>query len=346
MNNNKINMLVVDDEEIICNVVTRYFRNEGFNCKAKRSAQSALLELQSHPYQVVLTDIKMVDFDGKWLLHEIRANFPNVVVIMMTGMDDTKEAIQCLKIGAYDYILKPFNLEELKMAVFRALEHKRLLEEKTIYQQKLEQKVQERTIELVRAYDEIEMTYQRTLEALISALDLRERSTGGHSKRVVELSRLLAQKLGLRGNKLVYITRGALLHDVGKIGIPDSILLKPAPLTEKEWEVMKIHPAVGYNMLQDIKFLQPSLKIVRSHHEHYDGSGYPDGLKGKEIPLEARIFAVVDAFDAITSDRVYKKAKSITEAQKEILRNVETQFDPEIVQTFLKLPLHKIKKLS
>ena len=344
--NGNVNVLTVDDEEVIRNVVVRYFRNQGFNCKAKRTAQSALLELQNQQYDVVLSDIRMTDFDGKWLLREIKDNFPNVVVIMMTGVNDTKEAVQCLKIGAYDYILKPFNLEELKIAVLRALEHRRLLEQRAAYQQELEQKVQGRTIELVRAYDEIERTYQRTLEALISALDLREQNTGGHSKRVVELSRLLAQKLNLRGNKALYITRGALLHDVGKIGIPDSILLKPGPLTEEEWKVMKVHPAVGYNMLKDIRFLEPSLTVIRSHHEHYDGSGYPDGLKGNEIPLGARIFAVVDAFDAITNDRVYKKAKSIDEAKEEILRNIETQFDPEVVQAFLKLPLHKIKKLS
>ena len=344
--NDKINLLTVDDEEVIRNVVVRYFCNEGFVCKATGTAQNALLELQNHPYDVVLSDIRMTDSDGKWLLREIKDNFPSVAVIMMTGVDDTKEAVQCLKIGAYDYILKPFNLEELKIAVLRAQEHRRLLEKRVAYQQELEQKVQGRTIELVRAYDEIERTYQRTLEALISALYLREQSTGGHSKRVVEFSRLLARKVGLRGNQALHITRGALLHDVGKIGIPDDILLKPGRLTEGEWKVMKMHPTVGYNMLKDIKFLEPSLTVIRNHHEHYDGSGYPDGLKGNEIPLGARIFALVDAFDAITSDRVYKKAKSVAEAREEIFRNAGTQFGPEIVQAFLKLPLDKIKNLS
>lgn len=343
--NNKISLLVVDDEPAICEVVQQYFQMKGYNCDVAYHVKDALDYLNTKPFDLVITDIRMPDLDGKHLLKEVMKNYQDTAVIMMTGVDDTMQAVESLKIGAYDYIPKPFDLNELDLAIDRALERRNLLRERRAYKELLEAKVHERTLELVRAYDEIEKTYQHTLETLVSALDLREKSTAGHSKRSVEYTRLLAQQLKIRGNKIVNITRGALLHDVGKIGIPDVILLKPGPLSDDEWKLMRKHPEFGYEMLKDIKFLAGAMDIVLYHHERWDGKGYPKGLRRKNIPIGARIFAVVDAFDAITSKRVYRESRSFEKAREIIQDNVNTQFDPEVVDAFSKIPLEKLERV-
>lgn len=343
--NGEITLLVVDDEPAICDVIQQYFQGNDFHCYTTNSVQTALMELSQRPIDLVITDIRMPSYDGTFLLREVRRKYPDTAVIMMTGVDDTMQAVQCLKLGAYDYIPKPFDLEELNVAVHRAIERRNLLRERKAYKNQLEAKVHERTLDLVRAYDEIERTYNRTLEVLVSALDLRERSTAGHSKRSVEYSRLLALELKIRGNKLVHITRGALLHDVGKIGIPDTVLLKPGPLSELEWKMMKKHPIFGFQMLRDIKFLEKALEIVLYHHERWDGKGYPKGLHGEEIPIGARIFAVVDAFDAITSKRVYREAQSFATARQILFENMDRQFDRKVVEAFLAIPLEKIRRV-
>ena len=339
-------MLIVDDEAVIRELIARYFRRQDFDVKTAKNAHEALMEFKKNSFDIVITDIKMPDYDGKWLLKQIRNEDPNMAVLMITGVDDTKEAVDCLRLGAYDYIIKPFNPQEIRIAVERALERKSLLLQKKAYQANLEKKVRERTLELLRAYEEIEMTYQRTLEALITALDVRERTTGGHSKRVVGYARLLAGKFHIRIAQLMNLARGALLHDVGKIAIPDSVLLKPGPLTEEEWTIMKQHTLIGYNMLKSIKFLHPSLDIVKYHHERWDGTGYPEGLKGEEIPIGARIFGLVDAFDAITSVRVYKGASSIEEAREIIAADSGKHFDPHVVQAFLQIPVSVLQRVQ
>jgi len=344
-NLNSTRLLIVDDEPAICEMVHQYFTSIGYDCFTSHCVKDALINLDSDSFDLVITDIKMPEYDGTYLLREIRNLFPDIAVIMMTGVEDTHQAVECLKIGAYDYISKPFNLEELNLSVKRAFERRNLLKEKKAYKNQLETKVHERTLELVRAYDEIERTYHRTLEVLVSALDLREKSTAGHSMRSVEYTRLLALELKIRGNKLVHITRGALLHDVGKIGIPDEILLKAGKLSDEEWEKMRKHPVYGYNMLREIKFLEKSIDIVLYHHERWDGKGYPKGLKGDEIPVGARIFAVIDAFDAITSNRVYRNAQSFDKAFEILVENIDTQFDRKIVNAFINIPFEKIQRV-
>jgi len=344
-NKSSTKILVVDDEQVIRNMIQQYFSNCGYLCVTAADVQRALITLNSNQFDLVITDVRMPEHDGTFLLGEISKRFPQIAVIMMTGLDDMQQAVECLKIGAYDYIQKPFEMETLDIAVQRALERRNLLREREAYRNQLEAKVHERTLELVRAYDEIERTYQHTLEALVSALDLRERNTAGHSKRAVEYTRLLALQLGLRGSQLLHITRGALLHDVGKIGIPDTVLLKPSSLTSEEWSLMHKHPLFGYQMLRDIKFLRFSLDVVLYHHERYDGNGYPKELQGEEIPLGARIFAVIDAFDAITSNRVYRPAQSFDTAHKVLLENANQQFDPKVVEAFLSIPMDRIRRV-
>ncbi len=249
---------------------------------------------------------------------------------MVTGVVDTRTAIGAIRQGASDYITKPFNLDEVQIVVERTLEKRRLIRENRAYQEHLQDLVDQRTRQL-------EDSYESTLQALVTALDFRDNETQGHSYRVVEYAVLVAQAMGVDEPELTTIRRGSILHDVGKIGIPDSVLLKPGKLEPKEWEVMKKHPEMGYRMLQHIHFLEPALDIVFSHQERFDGTGYPRALKAEEIPLGARIFAVVDTFDAMTSDRPYRAALSIEAAREEIRRCSGTQFDPEVAEAFLSI---------
>jgi putative nucleotidyltransferase with HDIG domain len=195
----------------------------------------------------------------------------------------------------------------------------------------------EKNREVEGLYADLEVSYEATLQALVTALDFRDNETQGHSFRVVEYAVLVAEKLGVGGGELTWIRRGAILHDVGKIGVPDAILRKPGKLDDDEWAEMRKHPEMGYRMLKHIPFLEPALDIVLSHQERFDGSGYPEGLKGEGIPLGARIFAVVDTFDAMTSDRPYRKALSIEAACEEIARCSGSQFDPRVAECFLSI---------
>jgi putative nucleotidyltransferase with HDIG domain len=239
--------------------------------------------------------------------------------------------------GACDYITKPFDLISLRDSVDKALERHRLVMENRYYQRELEQLIQERTRELHGALREVEESYRFTLEALAAALDAREHETQAHSERVREYATALARRLGLADDELLQVGRGALLHDIGKIGVQDSILLKPGKLTADEWARMKQHPQIGYEILEGIEFLAPAAEIVLTHQERWDGNGYPNRLGGTDIPLGSRIFAAVDTLDAMTSDRPYRKALPFSAAWEEVRRCSGTQFDPEVAEAFLSM---------
>jgi putative nucleotidyltransferase with HDIG domain len=257
---------------------------------------------------------------------------------MVTAIHDIGVAIDSMRRGAYDYLLKPFEREHLLSTVQRALEHRQALEESHNYQQNLEQVVRARTEMLRQAMEDLEHSYDVTLEALGDALDLKDSETEGHSKRVTAYTIALARAMGISPAEIKVIARGAFLHDIGKMAIPDEILRKPGKLTPGEQELMREHCTRGYHMLRKIHFLSKAAEIVFCHQEHYDGSGYPSGTKGSDIPIGARIFAVADTLDAITSDRPYRKARTFDLAREEILRCSGTQFDPRVVETFLKIP--------
>jgi response regulator RpfG family c-di-GMP phosphodiesterase len=256
---------------------------------------------------------------------------------VLTGAADVKTAIDSLKFGAYDFIMKPVNVDELVIAADRALERRQLLIERRQYQSYLELRVEEATRDLQGAFRELKDTYKSTLEALGSALDTRDVGTEAHSRRVHGYSMATAKEYGVPDHHLTDIAHGVLLHDIGKIGIPDAILLKPGPLTPDEWKVMRRHPEIGRRLIENIPFLREAVPIIFHHHERWDGSGYPLGLKGEAIPLGARIFAVVDAFDAMTFDRPYSKAITFESAKAEIRRCSGTHFDPTVVQAFLRV---------
>jgi putative nucleotidyltransferase with HDIG domain len=286
----------------------------------------------------MLSDLMMADLDGIGLLERTKEKFPDMPVVMVTAVHDISVALAAIRNGAYDYLLKPFEREQLLNAVRRALENRRLKVENRTYQSNLEGLVKERTKELNAANYDLERSYDITLQALGDALDLKDAETEGHSRRVTAFTIAIARAMGVPREQILVIARGAFLHDIGKMAIPDNILRKPGKLDNDERAIMKEHCYHGYQMLKKIPFLTEACDIVYSHQEHFDGSGYPRGLRGAEIPLGARIFSVADTLDAIISDRPYRPARSLTEARKEIQEWAGRQFDPEVVQVFLKMP--------
>lgn len=330
--------LIVDDEPFIRDVLAKVVSGLGFLSDTAKNGKEALKRLAEIDYQMVLSDITMPGLDGLGLLHQVTAHYPDVAMIMITGVSDLNSAVNALSTGAYDYVTKPFNVIELTNKIHKALERRRLVLENKQYQLHLERRVQEQTAELRKALGRTNTAYAHTLEALINALDARERETQRHSMRVSEYTMVIARKLGIPSAEFPDIERGSLLHDIGKIGISDTILLKPAKLTEEEWIEIRKHPDIGYHILRGISFLEGAAEMVRQHHERFDGTGYPRGLVGEEILLGARIFAVVDTFDAMTSDRPYRNALNYQTAREELIRCSGKQFDPRLVQCFLQIP--------
>lgn len=328
-------LLVVDDEESVRRVVAELLEAEGYFTESAASAHEALDILRTQPFDLVLTDIKMNGRDGLWLLEQVHRNHPDASVVLMTGFGQVDTAVRALKHGAEDYLTKPIRIHELSASIERALQSRRLRIEHRAYQQGLETAVREKTRQLEAAYVEVNRSYDLTLEALVTALDARECETGLHSQRVVRLTTAIAERMGVSREDQRMMARGALLHDIGKIGVPDRVLLKPGKLDEEEWVEMRRHPEIGARILSGIPFLKPALEIVLTHQEKWDGTGYPGGLAGREIPLGSRIFAVADAVDAICSDRPYRRGRPFSWAREEIERCGGTQFDPDVVKAFL-----------
>jgi len=334
-------ILVVDDEDLIREIICSVLNQAGFVCHPVISGTAALSILQSDgAFSVVVSDVVMDGMDGLTLLSHIKRDYPEIPVVMVTAVHDISVALAAMRNGAYDYLLKPFEREQLLASVRRAVENRRLKAENLAYQTKLESLVSARTEMLRQALSDLERSYDITLEALGDALDLKDAETEGHSKRVTAFTIAIARAMGLPQDRVRVIARGAFLHDVGKMAIPDAILRKPSRLSEEEQEIMQQHALLGYQMVRRIPFLHEAADIVYSHQERYDGSGYPRGLRGDQIPLGARIFAVADTFDAMTSDRPYRAAQSISSARREIERQSDKQFDPEIVKVFTSIPEH------
>jgi cyclic di-GMP phosphodiesterase len=328
-------ILVVDDEELIREIICSVLSQAGFECHPISSGTDALTVLHSDDgFSAVVSDVIMDGMDGLTLLSKIRLDRPDLPVVMVTAVHDISVALAAIRNGAYDYLLKPFEREQLLASVRRAVENRRLKMENLAYQTKLESLVSARTEMLRQALTDLERSYDITLEALGDALDLKDAETEGHSRRVTAFTIAIARAMGLPQDRVRIIARGAFLHDVGKMAIPDAILRKPGRLSPEEQAIMQQHAQLGYQMLRKIPFLHEAANIVYSHQERFDGSGYPRGLKGDQIPLGARIFAVADTFDAVTSDRPYRAAQSISSGRREIERQSGKQFDPEIVNVF------------
>jgi putative nucleotidyltransferase with HDIG domain len=332
-------VLVVDEHLQSRSAIEGMLKKGEYSTVLSSRRDEAIVHLeQDPPFDLVLSDLTMAGLDGRGLIERMRAVQPDTPLVLLTASHDERAALAAVRQGVYDYVLRPIEKDRLLVTVRRALEYRRLLQQNAMYKQDLEEMVSARTGMLHQAIADLERSYDITLEALGDALDLKDAETEGHSKRVTAFTIALARGAGIPAHQIPIVARGAFLHDIGKMAIPDAILLKPSKLQADEKLVMREHCARGYQMLRKIPFLQEAAEIVYAHQEHYDGSGYPRGLKGDEIPLGARIFAVADTLDAITSDRPYRKATSFAAARLEIKRCAGTQFDPQVVEVYLSLP--------
>lgn len=333
-----VRILVVDDETAACKLLSVILEAPAFRCATAGSGEEALTFLQREGFDAVISDLHMPGISGMELLTRVRRRYPYMAFLVTTGVDDVDVGVQAMRCGADDYLVKPLQ-ESAVLASLESALHKRQLERQVEnYRQHLEEMVAERTAQLQDALQQIERSYEDTLQALGAAIDLRDNETAGHSLRVCAYSLQMARAMGWSEKELRSLARGAHLHDIGKLGIPDGILLKPGPLTAEERRLMQRHAQIGFDIVKDIPFLADVAEMVLTHHERFDGGGYPRGLKGKEILPSARIFAVADTLDAITSDRPYRRASSFESARETIRHLSGSQFDPEVVNVFLSIP--------
>jgi|ERR1700676_205132 len=333
-----LRVLAVDDEPAACKLLALMLRPPSFLCTTATNGEDALVALQHERFDALISDLQMPGISGLDLLAQVRRSYPYVAFLVTTGVDDVEVGVQAMRFGADDYLVKPL-LESAVIASLESALHKRHLEQRLEnYRLHLEEMVAERTGQLRQALQQIERGYEDTLQALGAAIDLRDTETAGHSQRVCLYSLEIARAMACSEEQLGSLARGAHLHDIGKLGIPDAILLKPGPLTADERNLMQRHVRIGFDLVKDIVFLSDAAELVLTHHERYDGSGYPRGLKGDAILPTARIFAVADSFDAITSDRPYRRASSFESGLKIIHGCSGTQFDPQVVSAFLNIP--------
>lgn len=328
--------LVVDDDPSITDAISKVVRSMGFETISHTDPREAAKETE---FDLVITDFMMPHMSGVELLHALRAARPEAVRLLVTAANDFRVAMKAVNEGeVFKLLSKPWGLNELRAAITSAVDYYRLIQENKRLTRELGQRNGELTA--LNATLEQQVTERTTglLEGMIRALDYRDTETQWHSWRVARFTRRIAEAMGIGGEQLMQIEQGALLHDIGKIGVRDAILLKPGPLTPEEWVEMKKHPELGYRMLANIPYLQPAAEVVYQHQEKWNGQGYPRGLKGEEITIGARLFCIADTMDAICSDRPYRKGSTLEVAITEIGRLAGTQFDPKAVETYLAIP--------
>ena len=330
-------ILVVDDDRQIRDLVQRLLERAGYTCTTAASAGEAAELLDAEPFSLLLADLQMPGGSGLDLISCVREEHPETATIMVTGVDDPALAEAALDLGAYGYIVKPFSPTELSIQVMNALVRRKLETSQRHERELLEQTVAERTLELRVAIEDVKRSEEETVTRLAAAVEARDHETAEHIERVGDYSALVARRLGLPDAHCELVRRASTLHDIGKIGVADEILLKPGPLTQHERREMQRHAEIGYEILAGSKLdlLDLAARIAWTHHERVDGMGYPCGLAGTEIPLEGRIVAVVDVYDALTADRPYRKALSHSDALTLLSAGCDTQFDPIVLDAFL-----------
>jgi putative nucleotidyltransferase with HDIG domain len=341
-------ILVVDDEQEIVAFIEDFLTHGGFNVLCLTDPREVMNVLPCFQPDVCILDFRMPHLTGAAVLDLVKHKDSSIEIIFLTAQEETSLAVDLMKRGAIDFLLKPVELKQLSVSLDRAFEHQRLVRENDAYRLYLEKLVAEKTVLLNTALSNLTHVHSATLDALSMALDFRDQSTSGHSRRVATLTAGVAKNMGIDGSALVQIEHGALLHDIGKLKIPDSILWKPTTLTTAEWATMRRHAEYGFDFLNRIDFLKDAAELVRSHHEKFDGTGYPRGLRGEDIPFGARVFAIVDAVDAMIYKRPYNQPMSFRSAAEEVRRCSGTQFDPELIHTtldylFENLPREKTK---
>ncbi len=331
------NILVVDDDRPTCVILSKWLEREGFGCQVAFSGDEALQKLAEESYALLVSDIEMPGISGIDLLSKVKEYYEDLAVIMVTGLDDREIATQTLELGAFGYVIKPFERNELLINVANALRLRRLEMENRRHRDNLERKVLERTAELRAAQAKVRKSSEETIMRLAKAAEFRDDETAQHTVRMSHYCGQIAEKTGFSAEQCDLIRMASALHDVGKIGTPDNILLKPGALTSEEFDIIKQHTDIGYRILSssDSELLDMAATIAWTHHEKYDGSGYPRGLVGDAIPVEGRIAAVCDVFDALTTNRVYKKAFSVEKAVDILEESKGKHFDPHILDLFL-----------
>jgi len=326
----RVKILIVDDESSIRAFLQDLLEYSGYDCRAASNAEEALTELQKNDYALVLSDILMPGMDGVAFLERVRSGEKEIAVIMLTALGEVEYSIRCLKAGAYDYLTKPFTISQVLTSMEKALEKRRLILENLDYQRNLEEKVRLQSAQ-------IQTSFLQTIEALSYALEAKDRDLRDHSQRVTACAVQIAREMGFPFAEVEKIRVAALLHDIGKLGVNDKILDKKQELEEEEIEHIQRHPLVAGRLLGPISQLKEIIELIKHHHESFDGCGYPDGLREEEIPLGARILAVADAFDAMTSSRPYRKTVSLSQALDELRRKAGKQFDPAVVDVISRL---------
>ena len=334
-------ILIVDDEEMICSILARRLTKEGYFCFTAKNGKEALHHFYKNSFSVIISDIRMPEINGIELLKNVKAVRPNMTVIMMTAYPEINMAVEAIRFGANDFILKPVDLDLVVFSVKKALEKKKLEEELESHRNHLEELVEEKTGKLQEAYHVLQRTHLNSIKILSGAIDAKDPYTRGHSDRVRTMSVRIGMKLGFSEKRLESLDYGSLLHDIGKIGIKDVLLQKPGPLSPEEYQSIQEHTLIGVKIIEEDDFFKDKLPMIRSHHERFDGSGYPDGLAGEAIPLEARIISVPDAFDAMTSLRHYRRAIPLEKILIELKRGKGKQFDPQILEIFLREKIYK-----
>jgi response regulator RpfG family c-di-GMP phosphodiesterase len=322
-------VLIVDDEQSLTTVLSKVLEADGHQCQVASNGKDALALLEETDFDVVVTDITMPEMTGIELLKLVKKRDNEIQVIVITGHPDVDFAVEAIRSQVDDYLIKPFEMGQLRHAVYRALEHRALVSENRAYREHLEERVQKQA-------GQINQLFLDGLQALAAAIEARDRYTGGHLDRVSKYALATGTELGLNEKSMWSLWLGSLFHDVGKLAIPDAILNKPGPLTEEEYEEMKRHPELGVEIIQRISFLLPAALAILHHQERWDGNGYPGGLEGERISIEGRILAVADAFDAMLTDRPYRKALTEDYALSELERCAGSQFDPGVVEAFMR----------
>jgi putative nucleotidyltransferase with HDIG domain len=335
--NQTYRILIVDDEEINLKILRIYLEDKGYEVVSALNGEEAINILRSEEVTACICDIRMPKISGIDVLNFVQQHTPIVPVVMLTGFIDINTAVSVMRQGASNYLTKPIDAGELIISVEKAIEHRKLLEEKLRlekenleYQRDLEVKIEEKT-------QDLQMNMLDMVVALSNAVEERDAHLIGHSKRIAQYSNMLARQLGMNKEQLRTLHYGAILHDIGKIGIPDEVLKKSGDLSPDELEVMKAHPQKGFNILQPVNFLKEVGLIVRHHHENWNGTGYPVGLKETNIPQLARIVRLVDGFDVLTSTRANKRAMDVQAAVEQVRKDQGTLYDPELVEPFIAL---------
>jgi putative two-component system response regulator len=339
-------ILIADDEEMIRNTLARRLAREGYSCVTARNGREALDHFCKDDFLLIISDLRMPEMGGMELLKTVKALNPKMTVIILTGYAEIDVAVDAMRLGTNDFIMKPVNLDLVILSVRNALEKKRLEDELEAYHRNLERLVEEKTGKLQQAYLTLKKAHLDSIKILIEAIDAKDPYTLGHSDRVRRMSLEIAKLLGFTEERMENLEYGALLHDIGKIGIKDGVLQKGGPLSSDEYHYIQEHPLIGAKIVEGIQFFNGKIPMIRHHHEHFDGTGYPDGLAGEAIPLEARIIAVPDAFDAMFSLRPHRKAMAIEDVLSELKQCENKQFDPLIVDIFLHNSIYKSTDLT